>query len=164
MSGITVEIIDRGLDDALTGLQRLASPELRYELMDSVGAEIRSQTQNRIADEKTSPEGAEWPKNLRGGSILQLTGALWNNIDYRATMDQVHVGSALPYARIHQFGGTIKAKNGRALHFVSGGQHYSRQSVYIPPRPYLGLSRQNVDDLQDTVTAFVESVLEEDLQ
>lgn len=164
MSGVAVEIIDRGLDQAMASMQRLTSSELRLELMETIGEEIVGQTQYRIMTEKTSPEGVDWPKNRRGASILHLTGELWGSIQHRSTLDQVHVGSHLPYARIHQFGGVVKAKNGRALHFVSGGEHYTRQSVYIPPRPYLGLSRQNVEDLQDTVSAFIESVLEEGLQ
>ncbi len=164
MGSVAVEIIDRGLDEAMVSIQRLTSAELRLELMDGVGREIQSQTRHRIRTEKTSHEGAEWPANRRGASILHLTGALWDSIDYRATMDQVHVGSARIYARIHQFGGTIKAKNGKALHFVSGGNTYTRQSVYIPPRPYLGLSRQNVEDLNDTITSFIDSVLQEGLK
>lgn len=164
MSAVAVEIIDRGLDEAMASMQRLTSPELRYGLMDGVGREIQSQTRHRIRTEKTSPEGIDWKNTWRGTSIMHLTGALWDSIDYRATMDQVHVGSPLVYARIHQFGGTITAKNAKMLRFVSNGETYFRRSVYIPPRPYLGLSRQNVEDLQDTITSFVESVLEEGLQ
>ncbi len=164
MSGVAVEIIDRGLDEAMASIQRLTSPELRYELMDIVGREAQGQTRHRIMSEKTAPDGTEWPKTFRGTSILHLTGRLWESIDYRATMDQVHIGSALPYARIHQFGGTIKAKNGKALRFSSGGDTYMRRSVYIPARPYLGLSRQNVEDLNDTITAFIDSFLEEGLE
>lgn len=164
MAGVAVEIIDRGLDEAIASMQRLTSPELRLELMDGVGREIQSQTRHRIRTEKTSPEGIDWLKTWRGTSIMQLTGTLWDSIDYRAGLDQVHVGSPLVYARIHQFGGTIVAKNAKMLRFVSNGQTFTRRSVYIPARPYLGLSRQNVEDLQDTITSFVESVLEEGLK
>lgn len=160
---VGVEIIERGLDEAMASIARLDNAETRFELMGGIGEQIVGQTQHRISDEKTSPEGVDWPKTRRGKSILHLTGALWESIDYRATMDQVHVGSALPYARIHQFGGTIKAQNGRSLAFVSGGDTFFRQSVYIPPRPYLGLSRENIADLEDTIAAFIDDVLQEGL-
>ena len=161
MGSVAVEIIDRGLDEAMVSIQRLTSAELRLELMDGVGREIQSQTRHRIRTEKTSPEGAEWPANRRGASILHLTGALWDSIDYRATMDQVHVGSARIYARIHQFGGTIKAKNGKALAMGGrtgrGGRKAMAwaQQVTIPARPFLGVSEQDKRNILDVVREYL---------
>lgn len=57
--------------------------------------------------------------------ILFLEGALRGGITYRATEDELQVGSVLKYARIHQLGGEAGRKGSR---------------VTIPARRYLGLS------------------------
>lgn len=49
----------------------------------------------------------------------------------------VTLGSDRPYARIHQLGGTIRAKGGGALRFFSGGKWWTVKSVTIPARPFL---------------------------
>ena len=46
-------------------------------------------------------------------------------------------GTKVPYAAIHEFGGTIQAKGGGFLHFQIGPFHFMRKSVKIPARPYL---------------------------
>lgn len=60
-------------------------------------------------------------KFLRGRKILVSSAELWSSIEYRATRRGVTVGSPLPYASIHQFGG--RAGRGR--------------KVNIPARPYV---------------------------
>ena len=78
MSGVAVEIIDRGLDEAMASIQRLTSPELRYELMDIVGREAQGQTRHRIMSEKTAPDGTEWPKTWRGTArTVPATAEIW---------------------------------------------------------------------------------------
>lgn len=156
---VTVEIIDRGLDDAIAKMQALATPD-RLELMDSIGQFASEQTKYRLRAEKTAPDGSAWKPNRAGTPILFASGSLEESIQYRATLDRVLVGSSKPYARIHQFGGVIKAKNGRALAFKSGGDTYFRQSVTIPARPYLGLSAANVEELESVVADFILSVLD----
>ncbi|MGA1856925.1 phage virion morphogenesis protein [Azospirillum sp. 11R-A] len=59
--------------------------------------------------------------------ILQHRGHLKGGIHHRATQDGVEVGSDRIYARIHQFGG--KAGRGK--------------KVTIPPRPFLGIDRDD---------------------
>lgn len=158
---IAVEIVEQGLQDAMARIQALADPATRLKLMQSVGQEVQDQTYYRIKTEKTAPDGTAWPTNRRGTSILFATGQLAESIDYRATMDEVHVGSALPYARIHQFGGTIKPRSKEALAFMSAGNGYVVRSVYIPPRPYLGLSAQNAADIEEMIADFVNDVLKD---
>lgn len=44
----------------------------------------------------------------------------------------------IAYARIHELGGTIKPKNGKALHFrADDGTFVTVKQVTIPARPYL---------------------------
>ena len=157
---IAVEIVEQGLQEAMARIQALADPALKLELMDSVGRIVQEQTRYRITTEKTAPDGAAWPPNRRGTSILYASGRLAESIDYRASMDEVHVGSPLGYARIHQFGGTIKPRSKEALAFMSAGNGYVVKSVYVPPRPYLGLSSENATDIEEMVTDFIAEVLE----
>lgn len=156
---VTVEITDRGLDDAIAKMQALAAPD-RLELMDSIGRLVQEQTRYRISTDKMGPDGSAWKPNRAGTSILYASHRLAESIDYRASLDRIAVGSPMVYAKIHQFGGVIKAKNGKALAFSSGGENYVRQSVTIPARPYLGLSAENVEELESVVSDFILAVLD----
>lgn len=49
----------------------------------------------------------------------------------------VRVGTKLKYAPIHEFGGTITAKNAPALRFKIGDQWVMVKSVTLPPRPFM---------------------------
>ena len=75
-------------------------------------------------------------KALRGRAVLVGRGELWASIEYRATKKGVTIGSALPYASIHQFGG--QAGRGKKVH--------------IPARPYAVV--------QDDDNAWINSCLE----
>lgn len=47
------------------------------------------------------------------------------------------VGSNVVYARIHEYGGIIQARNAAYLRFRVGGQWVSKKSVIMPERSYL---------------------------
>lgn len=164
MSGaaITLEITDRGLDAVLASMEQLADPNDRFEMMDSIGRLVQEQTRHRIATQKTAPDGTPWAPNRRGSSILYASHRLAESIDYISTLDQITVGSPLVYARIHQTGGTITAKNGKSLRFFAGGngQPIFVKSVTMPARPYLGLSADNIDEIESVVGDFMGAVLE----
>lgn len=94
-------------------------------------------------DQERSPEGVPWKVSQRvkdqGGKILQDKGDLKGSIrpDWSATHAAAGPeasGGAAIYARIHQLGGTIKAKSGKALNTPFG----PRGAVTMPARPYLG--------------------------
>ena len=72
----------------------------------------------------------------------EATGDLMNSIAYKVIKPgidgTVRVGSALVYARIHEFGGHIEAVNGDYLKFqTADGEWHTVPSVEIPARPYL---------------------------
>lgn len=167
--GAAVEIIEQGLSEAIAALDRLTALD-RHELMDTLGRTVQLQTRRRITSEKTAPDGTQWPPTWRGGSTLYLTGALAQSIDYISSQTEVHVGSPLVYARIHQLGGTVKAKDGKALAFsVPGGfrkalpggsEKAFLKSVTIPARPYLGLSASNIDEAEAVIADFMEALLQ----
>lgn len=148
--GIQVEA--RGFVKAQSALRRLADADL-HDLLDNIGSEIEEQTHNRSRNEKTSPEGDAWaklsPKYERwkakrtsgvgkGGGLLMLTGDMDDSIQYFVTGDELEIGTNLIYGATHQYGD--KDRN-------------------IPARPFLGLSHENQDDIEDLVTNFFEELI-----
>lgn len=135
-------------------LLRLAKPNMR-DLLEGIGSEIEAQTRTRIQDEKKAPDGTAWddwsedyagsrhgkstshdphPGQLRsagGHTLLQLGGDLLDSIQFDvAGSDEVLIGSNLVYAnRMNE------------------------------QRQYLGLSPQNVEDLEELVIDFMGDLL-----
>ena len=103
-----------------------------------------------------SPEGRLWKPSWRatneGGTTLVKSGRLRDFITYLVdgAGAAVEVGSNTLYARIHQLGGTIRAK-GKALRFRLGDRTIFAQSVPLPPRPFIGASPTDVDRWADTL-------------
>ncbi len=87
-------------------------------------------------------------------------GHLRDSIEYAATDDKVMVGSNLPYALIHQEGGIIKPKNGKYLRFKgrSGNDVFVRE-VIIPARPYIGVSRVDMEEVRAILSDFLAGAL-----
>lgn len=159
MSGVGVQIIDRGLDDAIKSASKLVDFE-HFELMDVIGRLVQNQTRQRIVSEKEGPDGTAWVANHEGTSTLYASGALHDSIDYQSGMDEVEIGSALVYAAIHQFGGVIKPKKAKSLSFMKGNARVYARSVNIPARPYLGLSADNIDEINSVVSDFLIEVMQ----
>lgn len=155
---VGVEITERGLDQALAAMERLAGWD-HFELMDTVGRTIQLQTRRRLSSEKTSPDGIPWKETQRDNPTLYNTGTLHDSIDYRADLNSITVGSPLIYATIHQFGGIIKPKNGKALAFSVGGDSVFAKQVTIPARPYMGVSTDNAREIDIVIADFMEAVL-----
>jgi len=148
--GVALEVRAEGLDAALERIRKLSAFR-RLGLFELLGAEIESQTKRRISDEKSYPgSGFAWPawspayaETLSAGhSLLQNEGHLLESIQYASDFDRLEVGSNLVYAAIHQFGGAAVGKPG------------------LPPREYLGLSAENMSDLDDILATFFGEVAE----
>ena len=119
-------------------------------LMIKIGMAMKGQTVRRFQT-GASPEGEAWApvKNPRKGGNgrprrgrvqpLVDTGRLRNSISFSAAPTEVHVGSNLVYARIHQLGG--QAGRGR--------------QVTIPARPYLGLSEEDQEEIKALVQEHI---------
>lgn len=158
--GISITLDASGLDGALKMLEPILEFE-GSELMSVIGAIGESQTRRRIAEEKTSPDGAAWAPNLKGTSILVETGQhLLYSIAFTSSTDEAVWGSSWEYAHIHQDGATIRPKNARylavpAAAFGEGaGVRFAKQ-VTIPARPFVGLSADNRQEILDVVTDYL---------
>ena len=165
---VEIRIDARGLIPADQALARLAPLE-HAKLLLGLARLIQQQTRRRIEEEKTAPSGAPWKPNLSGTPTLYQSGALAGSIDYLVQGMQIVVGAPAepqngkPYAAIHQFGGTIRPKNGAALKFwwQSGGfvDFAVVKSVKMPARPYLGVSEANAREITDTAARFIRKAL-----
>jgi phage gpG-like protein len=94
------------------------------------------------------------------GKTLIKSARLRGSITSLPTADDVRVGSNLIYARVHQDGAVIVPKAGKFLRFggAGGGFIFARR-VDIPRRQYLGLSTDNVTQLEKLVLRRAENIL-----
>ncbi|WP_319414408.1 phage virion morphogenesis protein [uncultured Cohaesibacter sp.] len=161
MAAATLTIKD---DEVNAALQRLydavgdITPALK-----NIGEEEADVTRDRFSEE-VDPWGRAWAplnplyqKTKKGPGILRgqtrdLSTIIWQ----LASEQSVEIGSSVIYARIHQEGGVIKAKNAAALVFSMGGQTFKRKSVTIPQRQFLGFN----DESRARALAIVEDFLD----
>lgn len=135
-------------------------------LLHEIGSILESNTKERIntsigVDDK--PWQKSWRARVQGGTTLRDTSRLYNSIKYQVIGGKrVVVGTNAFYAPVMHFGGTIKPKNGKYLTFKTPTGGWVRvKSVTIKPRPYLGMS---VDDSQEVLFAieeYLEKVLKD---
>ena len=158
-SFITISVEDAAARAMLNRLGQIDTTPL----MERLGERIQAWTQDRFdANQQKAPDGTPWaklnadyaqskPQHLQNRR-LTLSGHLrrsirWQLLDSRS----VQVGTNVPYAAIHQFGGTIRPKKGKALSF--GGRLV--RSVTIPARPYFGISAQDNKEIQEIIKDWV---------
>jgi phage gpG-like protein len=135
---------------------RLAAALLGGKMMPALGELITKQHKHRINSEKRSPDGARWPANIRGNSVMVLTGALAGSIHHQSGPLSTRISPGnFPYTRIHQTGGTIYPRRGRALVFSVGGNKIFARKSRIPQRMYMGLSAANLAEIKIVVDKFV---------
>ena len=133
------------------------------KLMHNIGSILEFNTKQRIntgigTDDK--PWQKSWRAKMQGGTTLRDTSRLYNSIKY-TVLDggkRVVVGTNVFYAPVMHYGATIRAKTGKYLKFkTTMGGWAQIQSVIIPPRPFLGMS---VDDSQEVLFEIEEYLLE----
>jgi phage virion morphogenesis protein len=103
----------------------------------------------RINEEQRGPDGTAWQelsptylahRKRQDSPILVQEGHLRDSITAMATSDQVQVGSNLPYAAIHQFGGT---------------SDMGPKQAAIPARPFIGPSLDEWSDIADAFASYL---------
>lgn len=97
------------------------------------------------------PQGKPWTPSKRaleeGGRTLSDTGALLSSIASASDAFSAIVGTNLVYAAIHQFGGTIRPREGsgkKALNTPFG----PRGAVNMPARPFLGFGPYETEEIE----------------
>lgn len=131
-------------------------------LLKSIAYYGESSTRERFSTE-TDPAGNKWKQSLRakrdGGKTLDQDGYL-ANINSTADDQKAEWGSNRIYAAIHQFGGTIKPKSAKALHFqIPGLGWVMRKQVTLPARPYLGISNDDQENILDLVNKHISGLI-----
>lgn len=128
----------------------------------SIGEGLVSSTKKRFETGK-APDGTSWPESYRvkekGGKTLAENAHLKNSINPHATATSVEVGTNLKYAHVHQNGMVIKPKTAKFLHFQSGGLWANKKQVTIPKRPFLGISDEDVEEIDSTVLKHIKGLL-----
>jgi len=117
----------------------------------------------------------------RSGQTLVDTGRLASsvtiNISYSGNKLNIEVGSNLPYAAIHQFGGVIKqgassklytqnrySKGKKKGSFKKGttwgqGGTVGEHTITVPARPYLVLQNEDIEEIKKIVSDHIFKVI-----
>ena len=128
-------------------IERVKDPsELWHDISDILIVNTQRRIQTGIGtDDKAWKKS--WRAKVQGGQTLRDTGRLHNSIFAKVQGNKISVGTKVVYAPILHFGGWVKPKSGKYLTFKTPlGGWVMDKAVYIPPRPYLGIS---VDDSQE---------------
>jgi phage virion morphogenesis protein len=158
--------ITLGIDDkaAMESLRRLRGMAVwPMPLLRAIGVGMVRDTDQRLGG-SVGPDYQAWPALnpayaalKRGGGMLRESGqrgGLAGSLTFQVSSGAVEWGSDKIYAAIHQFGGVIVPKNGRALVFKLGGNWVRAKKVTIPARPYLGFGRDEQGTVEDVVSGF----------
>lgn len=151
MVGVSVTL---DIDDTLRTLSEAqAALENPIEMWDEIGSAMVKATTGRF-DAGVTPEGNPWLQSIRvkmgqgNGQTLVDKGQLVRSITREASESGVQIGTNVIYAAIHQFGGTIRAKNAKGLRFsIPGVGFVNVQSVNIPARPFLGINAEDENEI-----------------
>jgi len=89
--------------------------------LESIGNAIENRTKLNFRDGQ-DPYGVKWQakKNGEASHLKGRTGHLSDSITHVVNQYLVSIGTNVPYAAIHQFGGTIAARNQTNAHSKSG--------------------------------------------
>lgn len=91
----------------------------------------------RSAITRALPVAAQLVRGKAIGNAPYKTGTLRRSIITDVGATSAKVGSNLPYAKIQEFGGTIRPKKKKMLAFKIGGKLVFAKKVTLPSRPYL---------------------------
>ena len=100
-----------------------------------------------------APLAASTLARKRNRKILTETTRLRGSMAYRASSDQLEVGTNVVYGAIHQLGGGAHGRKGAWDFLAEIGSKYVQD---IPARPYLGLN----DDDEHEILALLRDHLE----
>ncbi|EJG1589902.1 phage virion morphogenesis protein [Vibrio parahaemolyticus] len=160
-------------------ISTLGDPKHKAELLDEFGSLVATQTQTRIRDEKAAPDGTPWPqwspeyKKTRHGNqdLLDSGGGLLTSFLWNVGKNQVRIGSTEPYSAVHQdgFSGAVQVAAHTRLVTQAFGKAlasparvsvnaFTRQ-MNIPQREFLGLSRDNQEEIYQVIGKFWQEVL-----
>lgn len=135
----------------------LKNPE---PILTAVGQRVRSITEGNFNTVGAAFRPATWaPKKDGSPSILQKSTTLARSFHLTYTQDSVTLKSPVVYAAIHQSGGEIRPKAGKALKFQSGGRWWTVKKVTMPARPFVPIKGKS-GELTDAAAASITKTME----
>ena len=148
MTGLVHDIDIAGIDSAVARLHDLGGFDKATVLSVATGVAISS-THERLRETKTAPDGTAWAEwsdayaetRKAQHSLLMGEGNLDDSITEFTDGDTGGVGTNMIYGAIQQFGG-------------------EEVGIDIPARPYLGLSPEDVTEIEHAVGDYLTSVLQ----
>ncbi|HEC12315.1 MAG TPA: phage virion morphogenesis protein [Acidiferrobacteraceae bacterium] len=158
MAGLSITI-NADFKPVADFLRRLETePQDLTSPMDEIGQYLVQANQRRMY-QGVGPDGQAWEPSVRakneGGKTLIDSGGLRDSLTQIPGPDSVEVGTNKVYAAIHQFGGTITAKNAPYLMFIVGGQFVKTKSVTIPARPFVGIADEDHNEILNILQDFI---------
>lgn len=140
--------IDAKLEAVERALRDVGKPERITAALNALGRVLVTRIQLTFR-RSTAPNGTRWaPLKLRQGQPLVDSGRLRASITSKVQDREVVVGTNVQYARVHQFGATIRPKRAKLLRFPNGagGFAFARQ-VTVPARPFMPIGPSGQVDL-----------------
>lgn len=174
---VEAEALRRGLEAVLMRARDLGPA------LDDIGGMLVASTLGRF-ELSVGPDGQPWLPSRRarrqGGKTLVDRGRLMGSIAHRVAGTAVEVGSNVPYAAIHQFGGRIvrhahattvhrghdKATDTVPNRFVKRSDKAFRTvhdvpeyTISMPPRPFLGIDAGDQDEVLEILRGHIRGVM-----
>jgi phage gpG-like protein len=148
------EITQNDISPTLGAMARTAANPL--PIFRAMGTTFKSITEGTFNSVGAAYRPMPWRAKSDGSaSILQSRNpTLSKAFALEVTSTYARVSNPMPYAAIHQFGGTIKPKTAKALRFQVGGRWFTVKSVFIPARPFFPV------DTSGKLTAPAERLIE----
>jgi phage virion morphogenesis protein len=158
MSGIKLVGDWARLEKNLNRLKKMSFLALHKE----IGEQLLTNTKERFR-KQVDPDGKPWAKSFRAvqekGKTLMDKRELYNSLSFKAKPDRVDVGTNKIYAATHQEGAVIKPRKAKYLKFKFNGSFRTVKKVKIPARPFMGINRNDRQDIEEIIRERIEEIL-----
>lgn len=125
----------------------------------SLGPKLR-EAERRTVFRASQLMAKTWVRNVSGPILKRRTGAYAASVNATLPVEvegafesRVGARQGVPYAKIHETGGVIRAKNFPYLKFRIDGHWFSKREVTIPARRPMGQSFDEVRPLIPRIAA-----------
>ncbi len=133
--GATIKVQVSGLPEVKQALADAAARVTGRDAMRVVAGAMLTKTLQRFKEGK-APDGTPWAPTSRGGTVLVdngMRGGLLGSITSDYNEKEAIVGTDKEYAKIHQFGGDILPRPGKALAIPVSAQALKQSRLGLGP-------------------------------
>lgn len=151
------------IDPEMTDLFKSFSQENMHRYLTAVGDLELSKTRRRFVD-GVDPDFEPWKQTVRqkinpSAKILRKSGMLLNSLERKVEGNSVFIGTDRSYAKTHQYGAVIKAKNKKFLKFTIEGGTFFKKQVTIPQRRFIGINDQTAVSIEQAFNTIMRKIL-----